>query len=80
MSRGTRAYPVRIPDELMELIMEEITMRNDHSSAEPWTVVEFIRVMVIRGIRHRKRSRNQGVESTPLRKLEDSPVTYDGSE
>jgi hypothetical protein len=77
MSKGTRAYPVRIPDDLMELIEDEVSMRNAHSGGEPWTVVEFIRQMVIRGIRHRKRSRKEGVDSTPLRKAGSVAIEYE---
>ncbi len=77
MSKGTKGYYVRIPDDLMDLIEEEISKRNAHSDATPWTLAEFIRVMVLRGIRHRHRARKEGVNLTPLKKVEDSPILYE---
>jgi hypothetical protein len=76
MSKGTRAYLVRIPDDVMEIVQEEIALRNAHSAEEAWTLSEFVRVMILRGIRHRQRARRTGVYNTHLFKTNDCPLAY----
>lgn len=59
MSRGTKVIPVRLAQELLDLIDREIEIRARHATVEPWTRSDFIRSAIREKVRHKRASRGE---------------------
>jgi len=59
MSKGTRKYPIRIPDDIAREINLAIDSRNFHSRESGWTFSDWIRKAIREKLAHTKRSRSK---------------------
>lgn len=59
MSKGSKIVPVRIPDELYELMQHAIICINERRREEPYDVSSFIRMCIRHKLDHRIRSKRK---------------------
>lgn len=60
MSKGSKIVPIRIPDELMKSIGEELKSRKDAGALRPISFSAWVRQAIKEKIAHAKRSRGKG--------------------
>lgn len=65
MSKGTKAFPVRLPNKLLQEVNETIQRRNDHSKEEPWTFSDFVRIALREKISKMERGRKGARKFAP---------------
>jgi Arc/MetJ-type ribon-helix-helix transcriptional regulator len=59
MSRGTQVYSVRIPDDLMAKVEEQILSRNAFAPGQPWNRSDFIVIALVEKLKKMARSRSK---------------------
>lgn len=71
MSKGTKAYSLRISDDDMAQIEETIARRNSFSADEPWDWSKFVRIAIREKINKMRRSRNKAAIYRTPAQLQD---------
>jgi hypothetical protein len=73
-SRGTRIYPVRLSEDLMEDVEMTMHQAAQHRRGPPWTLSDFIRIALrekvckmMRSRRHRRKGRIERRADEPRR-------------
>jgi hypothetical protein len=67
MSKGTKVYTVRIADDVMDDIVEDIAIRNRQHDTEEWGLSEWLRAAIREFSRKRKAGRRKrGSCGTPV--------------
>lgn len=59
MSAGTKIYPCRLPEDLVNLVHATIHLRNHHARSAPWTFSDFLRKALEEKILKMGRSRKR---------------------
>lgn len=57
MSKGSKNVIVRFPDDLLRLVGEAVSRRNDNSRGAEWTLSDWVRAACLDKLKHAARSR-----------------------
>jgi len=57
MNKGSKRVTIRIGDQLLELVREELDRRSTSAAVEPWTVSDYIIQAVAEKLSKARRSR-----------------------
>lgn len=65
MSLGNKPLIVRLTPELWHAIDVELELAAKHRRGAEWSVSDFVRELIVRGLAHRRRARRRKPKAAP---------------